>query len=118
VGKAGIYCAIGTGRSLSSGRAETLTRGPVVTRSMTPLMTRAIDEMRAVHRVICGRGSELRRGGHLEGVTGRRGAIGAARTESRSIAGIATFSWFKTEFTGDIGFPVPNQQVLLFVCEA
>ena len=42
------------------------------------------------------------RGTSPGGVTGRRGAIGAARTESRSIVGIATFSWFKTEFASSL----------------
>src|SRR5215469_4618512 len=50
-----------------------------VRRWMTPLMTRAIDEMRVMPRATFGRRSELRRRGYLEGVTGRRGAIGMAR---------------------------------------
>jgi|SRR6516165_5118925 len=41
-------------------------------------------------------------GCHLEGVTGRCGALGAARMESRSISGIATSSCSKTAFASSL----------------
>jgi len=44
----------------------------------------------------------MRGNGHLEGVTGRRGAIGAARIVSRSISGMVMSSYPKTAFASSL----------------
>jgi len=86
--------------SLRKGCNFALVRGPP---HPEPAQARIPTSPRKRGEVIRSRGKiKLALMGHLDGVTGRRGAIGAARTESRSIGGIAAFSWVKTEFASSL----------------